>query len=302
MPAGPEVAIMTKFFNEQSNDIEIINIEENNPKITCDISVLKNKHWKIRFESRNREFLIHFLNDNLTTAHMLGIYFGKLGNFHVCAADDLPDNFKNSLIRLYTSNNKIFYLTDISKIAGWNIDKGFSKRFNPDILFDFDNWLDYLYEHRHSHYFNKPVFEVMSVTKFFNGISDFSKSEILFRTRASPFMRFKDLLKDAELRDNFFDTVKKCLLEIYNRGGLQHRFWKNPYGISNELMSSWSLCYRKTNTSYFHIDEKQRKFWFNKFYVTDYMLWINENGIPYMNLHDIRLVKMVYPTLDDEKD
>lgn len=300
MPAGPEVAIMTKFYNEQNLEIERIEV---NPisKCNCDISVLRNKTWKVRFESRNREFNMHFLNEDHTTAHILRIGFSKVGTLYMCNVADIPDDFDRiAMIQFYTTTGKVLYVHDYINLASWKFVESFDYNKNPDILFDFDNWLDYMYELRNDSRFNLPIFELMSDNKFFNGINNYSRSEILYRTYCSPFMTFNELIKDDVLRNNFFKVLREVLQSIYDLGGMEYKYWKNPYGVEKNNLKSLSKCHGNRGNSYYHINKKGSRFWFNKSYVVEYMLWANANGIPYMQLHDIRLVKMVYPTLEED--
>ena len=61
MLAGPEIAIMTKFFNEETKNFKIIKVKQNKlSKNSTDISVLNSKKWNIDFKSRGSELIINF--------------------------------------------------------------------------------------------------------------------------------------------------------------------------------------------------------------------------------------------------
>jgi hypothetical protein len=129
--------------------------------------------------------------------------------------------------------------------------------------------------------------------RFFNGIGAFTRSEILARTRFSPFTLFSEILENEILREDFFSSCKETMADIVRFGGLQFQHWKNPFGVPKDNFNSWVRCYNKLEKSYYIKDSAGRMFWFPKIWAVEYAKWIRPQIIE-LDIQDTRLFEKIY--------
>ena len=283
MPETAEFSIMTEFINIEFGHRVVLRVEKNpivKDIFKCDISRLENKHWKIKARYNGKEMIITFINnDDLFEQHSLLLNFAKVGEFKFEKQENLKSStFEKSLLRFYT-DTEILMLYDFTRMSSWKWTESFSSFRSPDILTSRPGWVNKLYKHQNSREFKgKAVFEVMLNQKYFNGIGTFSRTEILARTKFSPFTPFKDVLRIDSLRNDFFDTCVYTIECIKNLGGFQYKNWKNPFFIDKKPLYNWIKVYKKED-SIFMVDRNGSRFWFEKCWLDDYENWCYSNGL-----------------------
>lgn len=270
MPEAPEIRIMSEFINYELGYRDVVKVEKSPlSKNKCDLSILNEKKWKVTSKSRGKEMILTFYND--TEKHHLKIGFARIGSLvsrKVSELDTLSAHKnggtffdREAILRIYTSDDMIFYVSDFTRYTIWRWCGEWDTRRSPDISLEHNDWRLHLYRHRKIPHFEKPIFELMNDQRFFNGIGNFTRSEILYRTTFSPFTPFKEILEHDNMRNEFFDICRSVLEEIYVFGGLQFQHWKNPFGVSNSNFIKWQSAYERYNNCYLIKDSNSRNFW-----------------------------------------
>lgn len=298
MPEQPETRIMSNFFNHVLGHQKIIRVEKSPiSKNKCDLTRLSGKSWDVRSEFRGKEMMVILSSEE--ESHRLKIGFARIGALHLCDVSSIPDNFdKVAMLRFYT-DSQILYLYDFTRFSQWRWSETFDTNRSPDIVTQHNDWRDRLYIHRKSKFLKRPVFEVIMDQRFFNGIGNFSRSEILNRTRCSPFMKMNELLKSDILRTDFFEVCRDTLNDIYDLGGLQHEHWKNPFGVDKKKFNKWVRCYNKFPKSFYQKDSQGRMFWFGKKNLIDYVEWAKK--FKDSEVQDTRLLEKIYKHISKTK-
>lgn len=291
MAEQPEVRIMSQFFNDTLGGKKVIKVEKSPiSKNKCDLSVLTGKAWEVRSEFRGKEMMVILSFGD--ESHSLKLGFARVGFLQLCDVSSIPENFdKVAMLRFYT-DSQVLYLCDFTRFSQWRWSKTFDPNRSPDICIQHNEWRDHLYHSRKKDHLKKPVFEVIMDQRYFNGVGNFSRSEILCRTRCSPFMQFDELLESDILRTDFFEVCRDTLNDIARLGGLQHEHWKNPFGVDRNLFNKWVRCYNKYPKSYYQRDPQGRIFWFQRKNVIDYVNWAK--AFRESEVQDTRLLEKIY--------
>lgn len=294
MPEGPELRIMSDFINEKVGHRSVAKVEKSPLyKKECDFSRLQGKEWNIKSVPRGKEMILVFSHVDQQTGekeeHYLKLGFGKIGSIVLYDLDHGDELFdRRAMLRLYFSD-KILVLSDYTRLSIWRWAPGWDPYRSPDIVTQHNDWRDYLYRNRNHKHFKKPIFTIMTDQRFFNGLGNITRSEILARMRFSPFTPFVEVLESDLMRTEFFQTSRDVLIELYNLGGFQSKYWKNPYGKLDKKFHNWVRCYNKPLNAYFIKDENKGKFWFSKKWSLDYAKWVDDHDV-----QDTTLQKKIY--------
>ena len=295
MPEQPEISIMSNFFNSKIETGYVTKVEKSPmSKNKCDLSVLNDgRSWRATSQFRGKEMLVTFTCEK--DVHSLKLGFARIGAMYICEADDIPENFdKVAMLRFYTSKGKIVYLYDYTRYSQWRWCPTWDPSRSPDIVVEHNEWRDHLYKYRKIKYFKQPIFDIILDQKYFNGIGNFSRSEILCRTLCSPFMNFDEILESDTLRTDFFEVCRETLRDIADLGGLQFKYWINPFGVKKQKFNRWVRCYKKLPKTFYQKDSKGRLFWFDKRYLLDYSKWAQDRLKKDNEIQDIRLLTRIY--------
>ena len=238
--------------------------------------------------SRGKEMIIVFTSG--TETHSLKVGFAKIGCIESIPHDQSGTEafYKRAVLRFYTKD-RIYYISDFTRYTLWRWTDQWDANRSPDIVFEYNDWRASLYHKRKIEYFKRPIFDILTDQRFFNGVGNFSRSEILCRTRFSPYTPFNEILKSDVLREDFFSICRETLNEIALYGGLQFEHWKNPFGTDNKMFNKWVRCYNKLPKTYFTKDTRGRKFWFEKKWIPDYIDWVKNSEV-----QDTRLLEKIY--------
>lgn len=294
MPEGPEVRIMSDFINSEIGHLSVKKVEKSPiSKNKCDLSCLEGKEWKIKSSSRGKEMKIEFSSGD--EHHIMKVNFAKIGSIEVTEIgnyDDLYD--RRAMLRFYTED-KVFAISDFTRFIIWRWASEWDTNRSPDVVLEHNEWRDFLYKERKNKYFQRPIFEIIKDQRFFNGVGNFSRSEILGRTKFSPFTPFNDVLESDILREDFFTIIKEVMNDIYDLGGFQFKFWQNPYGKKGVGFNRWIKCHNKPRKAYF-IKDAGGKFWFDKKWSIDYVKWVSSKDD-----QPLTLTKKIYSKIEKNK-
>ncbi len=290
MPELPEVRIVADYINLEVNNHEILHVEKNPlSKNKCDLTLLEGKTWRLKAVARGKELAIIFISGE--EKHPMKITFGRIGSIEkvpIEMAQD-PEVQRRALLRFYTQDY-LFFISDFTRMTLWRWCGIWDGTRSPDPLFEHKEWRMHIYKNRRCAKYKKTTFMIMMDQRHFNGIGNYTRSEILYRVSFSPFLPFIKVLEDNVWREEFFSATKEVLRNAYEYGGLQFKYWINPFGVDKRKIKVVSRCYNKLEKCYFVKDEWRRYFWFNKSWADEYTEWAEE----VVDLPDTRLTKLIY--------
>lgn len=253
MPEISEVRIMSEYINEVSQDKTFINIKKSEvSKIKTNLDYDWSVGFKLKSESRGKELILKLegLNKSLLTN------MGMSGNWVFIKNKITP---KHAHLIFETTDGELLCLVDVRRFAKWKWSETWSENRGPDPIKEHLKFKENILDNLNKKDFQKPIYELMMNQKYFNGIGNYLRSEIINRINDNPFLTSKEFITK---NPNFFDVCKDVILESYVLGGGQLKEWVNPFNEDKITFSEWLKCYGKKNMSTI-IDKNGRKFWYN---------------------------------------
>ena len=249
MPEGPELHMAARFINQVNNrhkfggKIVKSEVSTKNPDVD-----FKAASYTIKGESRGKELKV-FLTEcgggkKAKETHIL-FRFGMSGSFKFTTEEDLP---KHAHLRFFTIGEKprqVLSFVDYRRFGRWEIEGEWGKDRGPDPMFDYDNFRQNVLDNLEAATFNKPICETMLDQKYFNGIGNYLRAEILFRANVKPFSQAREVLEGlSEKCDDRGDPDLLLLSNIVMLEVLKLDKGKNyDPQETDQSFSSWLQCY-----------------------------------------------------------
>ena len=259
MPEGPEVKIMSDYLNEVLDGHIITNID-------C-VSI----PYQIKYGTLV-DSLQSFLPFNFTVSYCLGkATFIKLNNsyyfsYHLGMTGYWSTQKKNHAhLRVTTDSGLFFYFHDTRRFGNIKLLSNSSLPNNEFFNGDFLNYeidlIAYAKFLKTTLKTSKEVCKVLLDQRYFCGVGNYLKSEILFVSKIHPHKLWNNLSFEDIL--NICKMTKLMLLKSYKGGGAQLRDFKNPSNAPdlNLLIYGKSLTEDKLAVSSEITKDNRRTFW-----------------------------------------
>jgi endonuclease VIII-like 1 len=260
MPELAELKLTADFINRNSKDKIFYEVWKN--------PVHKGNAIKIGFPfsieafSRGKELLLQigsaedFAIENNAEFLPLKMTMGMSGHFQWAQSDNKPKHTHLS----FESKEGSLCFVDVRRFGKWRFDWWNPDR-SPDPTNDYESFVNNIKEKGlTSKEFKKPIHEVLMNQKYFNGIGNYLRAEILYRTECDPFISAEDaILKYPEI----LSLCRDIPLLAYNLGGGRLKDWKNPNG--EEPPKNWGefmKCYAIKGMEKV-LDKNGRTFWYD---------------------------------------
>lgn len=256
MPELAEVRLMSEFFNDATQNKKFKSIHKSKEsKVKTDLSLTPKEStgFSVSAQSRGKETLITISGE---TEMLLKVTYGMSGYWA-----SVPDSTKipnHSHLMFEAVDGSLVCLVDVRRFAKWSWVEGWSANRGPDPTTEFELFTQNIIKNLHKKVFNKPICEMLMDQKYFNGIGNYLRAEILHRADVSPWMPANTALYKY---GKILELCKTIPLESYVIGGGSIKDWKNPYGNQKISMNQWLKCYGKLESA---VDQTGRRIWFDK--------------------------------------
>lgn len=270
MPEGPELRLAAEFINKVSKDrlfggkVVKSDVSTKNPSVDFQVD-----NYRISAVSRGKELKV-FLSDvehPEQNSTFLLFRFGMSGCFKLTKSQELP---KHAHLRFFTSDRQqVLCFVDYRRFGSWHIEKDWGPDRGPDPMTEYEEFRKNVLENLNKSCFNKPICEVMLDQKYFNGIGNYLRAEILYRCQVAPFTKAKDVLesltavKQEHVKHDLNDLLLLCHVvpkEVLCLGG------GKGYDVEHDAeeekaFSDWLQCYYKDGMNNL-VDCNGRTIWF----------------------------------------
>lgn len=229
MPEGPEVKIVSDYVNEKLHNQEIIRIEST--------SFAYNQKYSHLIKKIN-DFLPQKFNNSFCRGKNTFIELGKniFLSYHLGMTGHWSLTKKKHAHLAIITDNKTLYFHDTRRFG--NI-----KLINQDLLDSkYDIKLDLLNNNisinKQAKFIislintNREICKVLLDQRYFLGVGNYLKSEILYKSNIHPLTKWNSLTYKEKL--SICINAKEIMLKSYQKGGAQIRDFKNP-NISSSL-------------------------------------------------------------------
>jgi len=245
MPEGPEIHMAKRFINQVANrhkfggKIVKSDVSTKNPEVEFEASL-----YKIHAEARGKELKVFLSDSSAKKTHIL-FRFGMSGSFKLTSVEDLP---KHAHLRFFTVDEKpeqVLSFVDYRRFGRWEIEGDWGKDRGPDPLYDYHNFRQNILDNLGASAFNKPICETMLDQKYFNGIGNYLRAEILFRANVKPFSESREILESLDKTcEDQSDPDILLLCNIVTLEVMKLDKGKNyDPQESDQSFSSWLQCY-----------------------------------------------------------
>ena len=185
MPEGPELRMNALFINNVCRDLmfcgqPIRSSVSKNPEIDWE-----SPQYTITSESRGKELAL-FLHCKKKGREMRILFrFGMSGKFTFTEASSIP---KHAHLQFHAvpgkdkgSEPQVLSFVDTRRFGSWRITEEWGDQRGPDIINEFDLFRANVLGSLNDTAFNRPICETMLNQKYFNGIGNYLRAEILYR-------------------------------------------------------------------------------------------------------------------------
>lgn len=239
MPEIAELSLMRDFINRHANKRVIRTQKSSITKVkTDDVSSSVSFYAK----SKGKELMLCFDDCNIVFT------MGMSGNWHF--GQEVPKHGHFTVV----FEDGLLSMVDPRRFAKWKRQKDFSDNRGPEIIDP--SFLDFLRSKRGCKSFNKPCYEVMMDQRYFNGIGNYFRAELLYRMGVNPFQTLNQLLNSSDVL--LVEKCKEIYEQAYSVGGGEFLTFKNPNAETKG--KNWMLCYNNKEMSK-TIDSKGRTLW-----------------------------------------
>lgn len=267
MPELAEVKIMSDFINNVVGlDPFYERIEKSEvSKVKTELDVFDNGIFSVSAQSRGKELMLNLEliggDVNGPVIKRLSCSMGMSGNWIFIKKDSpkLETALKHAHLRFISTRGNYLLLYDVRRFAKWKWADTWGKGRGYCPLTEYNEFNFEVRKNIHSHKdFKKPLCEILMSQKWFNGIGNYLRAEILWRLDVNPFQPANELShQDVEL----LCTISHlCVRDAYQLGGGQLQDWYNPNGVEGDSFKEWVMCYGKLNSK---VDGTGRKFWYD---------------------------------------
>ncbi|XP_031717113.1 endonuclease 8-like 1 isoform X2 [Anarrhichthys ocellatus] len=130
--------------------------------------------------------------------------FGMSGYFRFTTEDELP---KHAHLRFYSKEEpcRVLSYVDARRFGSWHPDGKWQPDRGPCIMFEYESFRENIVSHLSDRAFDRPICEVLLNQKYFNGIGNYLRAEILFRLNIPPFVSARTVLEGLQSEDVFED-------------------------------------------------------------------------------------------------
>jgi endonuclease VIII-like 1 len=256
MPELAEVKIMSDYINSVCSDQDFTSISFSESAQTRRLGIVQPTDlqiFSIKAESRGKELILNLIQGE-SVYLKIKFAMGMSGFWFLSDQDRLP---KHTHLKFNSISGKSLCLVDARRFARWNVVESWSPDRSPCPMTDFTEFKHHVLTNLHKKEFDKPIHLVMMNQKYFNGIGNYLRAEILFRADQDPFESARSAISNNPLVIELCETVTK---ESYLLGGGQLKDWDNPFQVPAGGFSDWIRCYGKGKRI---TDRNGRTFWFN---------------------------------------
>ena len=255
MPELAELKLTADYINESSRGLSFTKIQKNPEHKGAEVNIQFNK-FQICAESRGKELVVYLLEHKGVDVIPLRMTMGMSGHFRMTKTGE--EN-KHAHLNFYSTDGNTLSFVDVRRFGKWKLGHEWSDNRGPDPTEDFKGFTENIMDNLTKKEFDKPIHLVMMNQKYFNGIGNYLRAEILYRIpELNPFISAREAITE------FPKILEYCKLipeYAYQLGGGKIKDWKNPFEEISER-STFFRCYSQPNMAN-GVDKGGRRFWFD---------------------------------------
>lgn len=262
MPELAEVRLTSEYVNQVSDRVVFYSVWKNPVHKGKKVEV--RTPFSLQAESRGKEMRLaispapNFFSDAAQEKKTLYLMMtmGMSGHFKWAPkSDEMPKHTHLS----FNSNLGNLCFVDVRRFGRWSFGSWNPQR-GPDPTREFSLFSEHVTKNMFTKAFQKPIHEVLMDQSYFNGIGNYLRAEILYRTECDPFSSATLAL---QAHPEILTLCRDLPLQAYALGGGRLKDWENPAGVPVPAgWNSFMLCYGNPGMSRIK-DRNGRTFWYD---------------------------------------
>ncbi|XP_016066050.1 PREDICTED: endonuclease 8-like 1 [Miniopterus natalensis] len=199
MPEGPELHLASHFVNESCRGLVFGGCVEKSPISRNPEVPFESSAYYISATARGKEL-------RLTLSPLPGaqppqeplaliFHFGMSGSFQLAPSNSLPPH---AHLRFYTAPpgpRLALCFVDIRRFGHWVLGGEWQPGRGPCVLREYEQFRENVLRNLADKVFDRPICEALLDQRFFNGIGNYLRAEILYRLRIPPFEKARTVLE-----------------------------------------------------------------------------------------------------------
>ncbi|XP_038640099.1 endonuclease 8-like 1 isoform X2 [Scyliorhinus canicula] len=293
MPEGPELHLASRFVNRVGSgtvftgQVEKSAVSKNGEvPFKCDAylisAVSRGKEVKLTLtpikEEDGKEDMKPAATedeDSLPAPMDVTFRFGMSGSFKLTDEDEVP---KHAHLKFFTKGKpaQVLCFVDPRRFGSWEVNGTWQPDRGPCVLLEYEKFRSNVLSNLPEKAFDKPICEVLLNQKYFNGIGNYLRAEILFRLKVPPFEKARTVLEPLLHKEKTADlTLSKKLkwklenpdllelchllpMEVINLGG---KGYDPEHLDDSSAFEDWLRCYNVDGMQLLR-DSNGRTIWF----------------------------------------
>ncbi|XP_078055955.1 endonuclease 8-like 1 [Mustelus asterias] len=293
MPEGPELHLASRFVNRVcSGTVFSGRVEKSSVSKNCEVpfscaaylisAVSRGKEVKLTLTPIKEEDGKEDIKpdaaggDNALPAPMdVTFRFGMSGSFKLTSEDEIP---KHAHLKFFTKGKPVQVLcfVDPRRFGSWEANGTWQLDRGPCVLLEYEKFRSNVLSNLSDRAFDKPICEVLLNQKYFNGIGNYLRAEILFRLKVPPFEKARTVLepllhkemtaeltlsKKLKLKLENPDLLELCHMlpmEVINLDG---KGYDPEHSDDSSAFKDWLRCYYVDGMQLLR-DSNGRTIWF----------------------------------------
>ena len=255
MPELAELKLTADYINKNTGDTKFVSVQKN-PQHKGDELNIPFKKFRIRAESRGKELVVAILDRYSDQIIPIRMTMGMSGHFKMTNTGNEP---KHAHLIFYTDDGVSLSFVDVRRFGKWKQGVWWSDNRGPDPTTEFLKFKENIHNNLNRAAFNKPIYETLMDQKFFNGIGNYLRAEILYRLPSlNPNTSGRDALQS---HPEILYLCQDIPMLAYAKGGGSIKDWENPFG-EGAIQEKFMLCYGNKEMSHKQ-DRNGRRFWYD---------------------------------------
>lgn len=254
MPELAELKLTSDFVNGVVKDKVFTHISKNPEHKWIDVDF--GSPFTIGSSSRGKEIKLVLESTETDKTGNLMMTMGMGGHFQWASRGE---TIKHTHLFFHCNDGGHLAFVDVRRFGkwkwgDWNKDRG------PDPTTEYFLFCNNILQNLHKRAFDKPIYEVLMNQRYFNGIGNYLRAEILIRIPdENPFQSAREFINKRKWE--LFELCKDIPILVYEIGGGTLKDWKNPFGEVSSVRD-FMKCYGNPLMEKIE-DRGGRMFWYD---------------------------------------
>ncbi|XP_040562349.1 endonuclease 8-like 1 isoform X1 [Gallus gallus] len=211
MPECPELHLAGRYINETCGGLVFEGGVQRSAVGRGPEVPFSSEAYKVTAASRGKELRLTLEPLGPGPSQALVFRFGMSGSFRLCEASSPP---RHAHLRFFTRESppRALCFVDPRRFGTWRLGEAWQPDRGPCVLLEYPAFRENVLSNLEDAAFDKPVCEALLNQKYFNGIGNYLRAEILYRAKIPPFEKARTVLEALKHREqNSSLTLSKKL-------------------------------------------------------------------------------------------